>query len=142
MLKLILTFVIAGFFMQAQAQNLRPIDIPFAVTAAFHQAYPSIQADAWNKAGNNFEAEYKADTLNRSVTYTSSGKLFETNTEILEAALPDPVMKYMNENYQYNKVNETSEIIDENGIVTYNTKIKGMDLTFDSKGNFIKVVNN
>jgi hypothetical protein len=115
MLKLILTFVIAGFFMQAQAQNLRPID---------------------------FEAEYKADTLNRSVTYTSSGKLFETNTEILEAALPDPVMKYMNENYQDNKVNETSEIIDENGIVTYNTKIKGMDLTFDSEGNFIKVVNN
>ena len=142
MLKLILTFVIAGFYMQAQAQNLRPIDIPFAVTAAFHQAYPSILAVSWNKAGNNFAVAYKADTLNRSVTYNSSGILFETNTEILEAALPDPVMKYMNENYKDNKVNETSEITDANGIVTYKTKIKGMELIFDSEGNFVKVVNN
>ena len=141
MLKLILTFAIAGFFIQAQAQNLRPNDIPFAVTAAFHQAYPSIQAADWNKVGNNFEAEYKADTLNRSVTYTSSGILFETNTEILEAALPDPVMKYLNENYKDNKVNESSEITDENGNVTYKTKIKGMDLTFDSEGNYVKAEN-
>ena len=142
MLKLILTFAIAGFFMQAQAQNLRPIDIPFAVTAAFHQAYPSISAFAWNKVGNNFEAEYKVDTLNRSVTYTSSGILFETNREILEAALPDPVMKYMNENYKDNKVNVTSEITDANGIVTYKTKTKEMELFFDSKGNFVKLANN
>ncbi len=138
MIKLILTFALAGFFMQAQAQNLRAIDIPMAVTAAFDQAYPAIQTVDWSKAGDNFAAEYKADTLNRSVTYNSSGMLVETNTEILEAALPSPVMDYLNENYKDNKVNETSEITDADGIVTYKTKIKGMDLTFDSKGKFVK----
>jgi hypothetical protein len=138
MIKLILTFALAGFFMQAQAQNLRAIDIPMAVTAAFDQAYPAIQTVDWSKTGDNFAAEYKADTLNRSVTYNSSGMLVETNTEILEAALPSPVMDYLNENYKDNMVNETSEIKDSNGIVTYKTKIKGMDLTFDSEGKFVK----
>ena len=138
MIKLILTFSFVGFFMQAQAQNLRPIDIPFAVTAAFDQAYPAIQTVEWSKAGDNFAAEYKADTLNRSVTYNSSGMLVESNTEILEAALPSPVMEYLNENYKDNKVNETSKITDANGIVTYETKLKGMDLIFDSEGKFVK----
>ena len=141
MKKLILTFTIVGFFMQAQAQNLRPIDIPLTVTNSFHQAYPSIQA-VWSADGANFEATYKADSLNRSVTYNSSGSLIETNTEILEAALPVAVMDYLNENYKDQEINETSQITNANGIVSYETKIKGIDLTFDSSGKFVKTVMN
>ena len=141
MKKLILTFAIAGFFMQAHAQNLRGIDIPISVTTSFDQAYPSILAD-WSKDGDNFEAKYKADSLNNTVTYNSSGILIETNTEILEAALPVPVMAYLNENYKDQTVNEISKITAANGIVTYETKIKGMDLTFDSSGEYVKTVMN
>ena len=141
MIKLILTFAIAGFFMQAQAQDLRGIDIPISVTTSFHQTYPSILAD-WSKDGDNFEAKYKADSLNRTVTYNSSGILIEINTEILEAALPVPVMEYLNENYKDQEVNEISKITNANGIVTYETKIKVMDLTFDSSGKFVKTVMN
>jgi hypothetical protein len=141
MIKLILTFTIAAFFMQAQAQNLRGIDISISVTTSLHEAYPSILAD-WSKDGDNFEAKYKADSLNRTVTYNSSGILIETNTEILEAALPVPVMEYLNENYKDQEVNEISKITNANGIVIYETKIKVMDLTFDSSGKFVKTVMN
>jgi hypothetical protein len=127
--------------MQAHAQNLRGIDIPISVTTSFDQAYPSILAD-WSKDGDNFEAKYKGDSLNNTVTYNSSGILIETNTEILEAALPVPVMVYLNENYKDQKVNEISKITAANGIVTYETKIKGMDLTFDSSGKYVKTVMN
>ena len=139
MIKLILTFAIVGFFMQTQAQNLRPIDIPITVTNSFHQAYPSIQA-FWSRDGANFEAKYKADSLNRSVTYNSSGTLIETNTEILETALPVQVIEYLNKNYKDQEINETSQITNAYGIVTYETKIKGMDLTFDSSGKYVKTV--
>ncbi|MBR9999885.1 MAG: PepSY-like domain-containing protein [Cyclobacteriaceae bacterium] len=142
MIKLILIFAITGFFMQAQAQDLKEIDIPMAVTAAFDKSYPTIETVDWIKSGSNFEAEYKADTLNRSVTYNSTGTLVETNMEILEADLPATVMEYVNENHKDNVVSETSEIKDANGIVTYETKIKGMDLTFDSEGKFVKSVKN
>jgi len=138
MIKLILTFAFVGFFMQAQAQNLRAIDIPLAVTDAFEKAYPSIQAVDWNKDGINFEAEYITDSLNRSVTYNSSGKLIETNMEILEASLPAHATEYLNDNYKDDEVTESSVITDAYGIVTYKTKMKGMNLTFDSEGNFVK----
>lgn len=138
MIRLILTIAIAGFFMQAQAQNLRAIDIPLAVTDEFNQAYPSIQIVDWSRDSINFAAAYKADSLKRSVKYNSSGKLVEIKSEILAAALPGSATEYLRENYKDDDVNATSEITDSNGIVTNKTKMKGMDLTSDSEGNFVK----
>ena len=142
MIKMILVFAITGFFMQAQAQDLKATDIPMAVTDAFDKAYPTVETVDWSKSGKNFEAEYKEDTLSRSVTYNSSGSLVETNMEILDADLPASVMDYVSENYKDYMVTETYKIEDENGEVTYEAKIKGMDLTFDSTGKFVKSVKN
>jgi hypothetical protein len=139
---MILIFAITGFFMQVQAQDLKTADIPMAVTDAFDKSYPSVETVDWNKSGNNFEAEYKEDTLSRSVTYSSLGTLVETNTEILNGDLPATVMDYVSENYKDYMVTETYKIEDANGIVTYEAKIKGMDLTFDSTGKFVKSVKN
>ena len=135
---MILVFAITGFFMQAQAQDLRAIDIPMAVTDAFDKSYPSVESVDWNKSGDNFQAEYKEDSLNRSVTYNSSGTLVETNMEILDADLPATAMDYVSDNYTDYMVTETYKIEDANGVVTYQTKINGMDLRFDSTGKLVK----
>ncbi len=60
--------------------------------------------------------------------------------EIVGAALPAPAMEYVRVNYMEDEVNQASKITDASDIVTYKAQVKGMDLIFDSNGNFIKSV--
>ena len=138
MKKLILLFAIAGLFTQAQGQKLKAKDVPVAVTAAFEKAHPATKDVDWSKDGNNYEVEYDVNKTDMSITYNSSGKLMETEMEIKASALPAPVMEYVKTNYKEDEVKEASKITDASGIVTYEVEVKGMDLIFDSKGNYIK----
>lgn len=140
MKRLILLIAIAGFFTQTQAQKLEVKDVPVAVTSAFTESHESIVNIDWSKEGNNYVAEYNADNAKTSVTYDASGVLTKTQVEILVSALPFPVMEYLKKNDKEEEVKEASKITDANGTVTYETKVKGMDLIFDSRGNFIKSV--
>jgi hypothetical protein len=138
MKKLILLLAIAGFITQTQAQILNVKKVPETVTAAFNKTYPSVKDVDWSKDGNNYEAKYEADKIGKSVTYDTSGKLIETEVEIETSDLPAPIMEYVKNNYKADKVKEASKITDANGIVTYEAEVKGVDLIFDSKCNFIK----
>ena len=138
MKKLILLFAIAGLFTQAQAQKLKAKDVPVAVTAAFEKSHPTTKDVDWSKDGNNYEVEYDVNKTDMSITYNSSGKLMETEMEIKASALPAPVMEYVKTNYKEDEVKEAAKITDASGIVSYEAEVKGMDLIFDSKGNYIK----
>ena len=140
MKKLILLFIIAGFLTQAQAQKMMAKDVPGAVTAVFYKAHPTIKDVDWKRDGSNYEAEYDKGKLDKSVTYDASGKLLETEVEILASELPSSVMEYVKKTYKENEVKEASKITDANGTVTYEAEVKGKDLIFDSKGNFIKAI--
>ena len=140
MKKLILLLAIAGFCMHAQAQKLMEKNVPAAVTAAFTKTHPTIKDVDWSKDGNNYEVEYDADKVDMSVTYTAAGNLIETEMGIEASALPAAVMAYLKKNYKRDMVKEASKITNAKGILTYEAEVKGMDLIFDSKGNFIKSV--
>ena len=140
MKKLILLLAIAGFFMQAQAQKLVAKDVPAAVTAAFYTANPTIKDVEWSKNGINYVAGYDAEKAEISITYDASGKLINTKMKIVTSALPAPVMEYVKTNYKEDEVKKAFKITDEDGTVTYETKVKDMFLFFDSKGTFINAV--
>lgn len=140
MKKIILLLAIAAFCMQAQAQRLMAKQVPAAVTAAFAKAYPSIKDVDWSKDGVNYEAEYDLSKKDMSVTYDAVGKLIETEMEIAASALPPSVMDYVKKNYKEDEVKEASKITAANGTITFEAEVKGKDLIFDSKGNFIKAV--
>ena len=56
------------------------------------------------------------------------------------SSLPQGVMEYVKKNYKENEVKEATKITDENDTITYEVEVKGLDLIFDSKGNFIKSI--
>lgn len=140
MKKLILLLAIVGFITKSHAQKLMAKNVPVAVTNAFSKAYPLIKDVDWSKDGSNYEAEFDKGKVDKSVTYDASGKLIETEVEILASALPASVMEYIKKTYKEDEVKEASKITDANGTVTYEAEVKGKDLIFDSKGNFIKSV--
>ncbi len=140
MRKLILLIAIVAFATQSQAQKLMSKNVPTAVKDAFHKAYPSITDVDWSKDGNNYEAEYDSKKGDISVTYSPDGKLIETEMGIPKSSLPQSIMDYVKKNYNEDEVKEASKITDAKGVVTYEAEVKGMDLIFDLKGNFIKSV--
>jgi hypothetical protein len=140
MKKLILLLAVAGFFVHAQAQKLMAKDVPEVVTSAFYKTYPSVKDVDWSKDGNNFMAGYDADKIDKFATYTYSGTLVSTGTEIVASALPPNVMVYVKKTYNEDEVKNACKITDALGVVTFKGKVKGMDLTFDLNGNIVSSV--
>ena len=146
MKRFILFLTIAVLFSQSQAQELLANEVPPSPVDAPDNASSSVKNIEWNSFAS----------------YDASGKLTQTEVKIVVSALPDPVIEYLKKNYEGGGVKETSamanayscppggmhcwlmkeafRITDANGTVTYKVEVNGMELTFDSKGNFIKFI--
>lgn len=127
--------LISGF---AIAQKVSHKDVPQQVKSAFEKTYPSAKEVKWDKEGSNFEAEFEFDKSEMSVLFDANGNVLETETEIEVGQLPQAVVDYVATHYKGKKIKEAAKITDAKGVVTYEAEVKGMDLLFDSKGNFIK----
>lgn len=142
MKKFILLIAISSLSVQVHAQKMNVKDVPVTVTDAFVKAYPRIQDVNWSKDGNNYAVNYSENKLGRSVTWDASGGLIGTDEEIIVSGLPISAMVYVKKNYNEEIVKDASKYTDAQGIVTYETGIKGMDLFFNSEGKFLKSVKN
>lgn len=142
MKKLITLIAVAGFYTQVYAQKMDVRDVPLTVTNAFAKAYPTITDADWNKDGKNYAVNYTEYNLVKSITWDASGDLIGANEEIIISALPITLMVYVKNNYSENIVKVASKNTDAHGKVTYKTEIKGMNLFFDSEGNFLNSVYN
>ena len=140
MKKLIILLAIAGFVTQADAQRLTKKHVPAAVKEAFSDAHPTVKDVDWSKDGSNYEVEFDVKKMDNSFTYDATGKLVETEIEILASDLPKGVLEYLKKNYHEDEVKESSKITDATGNVTFEAEVKGMDLLFDDRGSFIKSV--
>jgi hypothetical protein len=140
MKKLFLMIAIAGFFMQANAQKLAEKEVPTAVTAAFYKAHPTLKDVDWSRDKEYYVAKYNVDKADICTYYDAPGKVIKAKMAIVTGALPAPVMEYVKKTYQEDEVKDAYKVTDSEGIVTYETKVKGMFLFFNSKGDFIKSV--
>lgn len=138
MKKLILLAVITVFMIQVQAQKLITKDVPAATTTAFAKANPTIQNVEWSKAGNDYEAQFTANSLATTATYDASGALLKTIEIISVTELPATATEYVKKNYKVEEVEKVSKITNANNVVSYLVKVKGIELTFDLMGGFIK----
>jgi hypothetical protein len=139
MKNLILLFAIVCLAMQAQAQKLMTMEVPASILDVFNRTHPSIKEAEWSKIGDNYEVKY-AYTLDKTLTYNVSGSLVEKEMEIAATTLPKMVALYMRENHKEYKIRGAFKATDSNKNITYIVAIKGMVLTFDSKGAFIRSV--
>jgi len=127
-------FVSAGAF----AQQSHKAEVPQAVKAAFEKQYPNIKKVEWEKEDSNYEAEFDLNKVEHSVLYDASGKLLETEMEINPSELPEAVKTYVSTHYAGQKIKEAAKIVTPDGTLSYEAEVKGQDLIFDSKGQFIK----
>jgi hypothetical protein len=139
--KLILSAVAIGCLISTSviAQKVKSADVPAAVKTALQQKYPSASGVTWEKEKGNFEANWGgASKEDNSVQFTPAGVFVEQVVAMPVAQLPAAVTDYVHTHYAGAKITEAGKVTDEQGRTRYEAEVKGKDLLFDEKGNFIK----
>lgn len=112
---------------------------PKAVLDAFKAQYPTIKKVSWEKEDSFFEAEFKINGKENSVTYDSSGSVIETEIEISSKELPQVVLDAAKLKVGKSKIKEVAKITDKNNCTFFEIEVKGKDLLFDETGKEIEV---
>lgn len=125
---------------QAKAQNIKTADVPATVKSALMQKYPKAAKVTWEKEKGNYEANWGGKSgEDLSVQYTPKAEFVEQVQAIPVTALPQPVAAYVKQHYNGAKITEAGKVTDAKGQNFFEAEIKGKDLIFDEKGNFVKV---
>jgi hypothetical protein len=121
------------------AQDLKSKDVPEAVKTTFDKKYPDAKKVSWEKEKGNYEANWGGKSgEDSSVTFTPSANFVEIVVAIPINQLPPGVAVYVGSNYKEAKIREAGKVTDATGRHMYEAEIKGKDLIFDEKGNFLK----
>jgi hypothetical protein len=140
-MKKAVTMMVAGMITSFSfAQKIQEKNVPTAVKNSFNKIYPSAKEVKWEKEKDNYEVSFDANKVDNSVLFDADGKVVETEVEIELNQLPSGVLEYVKTHYSNQKVKEAAKITDAKGTLTYEAELKGMDVLFDSTGNFIKEV--
>ncbi|MBI1767340.1 MAG: PepSY-like domain-containing protein [Bacteroidetes bacterium] len=131
----VMAVVITSF---ATAQKMQEKDVPAPVKGAIQKQYPKATKVKWAKEGDKYEAGFDLGKEETSLLIDASGTILETEVEIEISQLPKKISAYIKANYSGQSIKEAAKITDAKGSVTYEAEIKGKDLIFDSKGEFIK----
>ncbi len=131
-------------FAAAQAKPAKPA-LPQAVSAAFHQAYPSATILSWSREKDNgkmvYEVESRDGTTRRDLLYSSTGETLEIEETIPAADLPAPVQEALKSAAPGATVTR-AERVTRGPVVTYELAIKvggkTSSLAFDPNGKPIK----
>jgi len=123
----------------AVAQDLRASEVPANVKASFMKKYPDAKKVNWEKENGNFEANWGGRSHEDSSTsFTPAGEFIEIVLAIPVSQLPKAVAVYVKEHYNGSAIKEAGKVTDAKGAISYEAEIKGKDLIFDERGNFIK----
>jgi uncharacterized protein YxeA len=141
MKKIILgTLMLMAVISAAMAQKVKNTAVPSAVKTALMKKYPEATKITWEKEKGNFEANWGGKSgEDMSVQYTPQGTFVEQVVAISPGELPAGVAAYVKQHYKDAKITEAGKVTDAQGTTMYEAEVKGKDLAFDEKGNFLKI---
>ncbi|HZE85536.1 MAG TPA: PepSY-like domain-containing protein [Puia sp.] len=123
----------------AWAQRVKSGDVPAPVKLALMSKYPAAKGVSWEKEKGNYEANWGGKSgEDNSVQFTPDGAFVEKVDAIPVSSLPPGVAAYVKAHYPGVKITEAGKVTDAKGRTLYEAEVKGKDLLFDEKGEFIK----
>ena len=124
----------------ATAQKVKTADVSASVKEALTKKYPTAAGVIWEKEKGNFEANWGGNSNeDNSVTFTPAGSFVEQVVAIPVNTLPPGVAGYVKAHYPGAKITEAGKVTDAKGATSYEAEVKGKDLVFNEKGEFLKI---
>ena len=142
-MKKVVLFALMATGLVGFAQSKEKKEVPKMVQEAFQKEYPNTKV-SWDIEKDGYEAEFKLNGKDASVNYDKKGIKIDTEIAITENEVPKAAVEYVKKQYPKSKIKECAKITDAKNAVSYEIEIKmdkkESDVLFDSKGNFIKIV--
>ena len=110
-------------------------NVPSDIKTAFSKKYPSATKVKWEKERSKYETSFLLNGKEMSVLFDTYGAIEETETKIAASELPAKAKNYV---ISKGRIKEAARIVAANGKVKYEAEVKGRDLIFDDKGNFLE----
>ena len=127
----------------ATAQEKDEVQVPSNVMEAFSILYPKMNDVAWQYREPNFEASFKLDKRNISLSFDEEGFVTEVKNEIRAFELPMDVNNLLVRKYSGWKIDKASHI-EAHGAVYYETVVEKeaqtLVLVFDREGDLMMKV--
>jgi hypothetical protein len=130
----------------AQEKEIDARQLPPAVSAAFHAAYPhAVIKGAAVEIENDvtcYEIESVDGQTRRDLLYAADGKVLETEESLDPAALPGAVSRKVAETYPAGKIQKAEKTTDPSGKIDYELLVqsgeKRFEIVLDPAGNILK----
>jgi hypothetical protein len=143
---LIILFLSGGISLLAQGKadndGNKKINVPEAVSRAFHKDFPDVKNVEWGRERKEYEGEFILNGTEASANYDKTGHRTELELAIKNEELPSAVTDYIMKNYSDYRVKESAKVVSDKNITTYEVQvIKGSiarELVFNKDGNFLK----
>lgn len=133
---LLLTYLAANHLM---AQDLHQKDVPKKVTEALVKKFPNAKKLSWEMEKGNYEANWGGKSgEDTSVVFTPAAIFMEMVVSMPINQLPSNVAPFIQKKYNKASIREAGQLTDAAAKQFFEVEIKGKDLIFDEKGNFIK----
>lgn len=129
-----LLFVLSFFIFSCNDDDndVVPSSIPEVVTNALVTAFPDAADVEWEKAGENYEADFDVNTVDHKALLTANGSMLMYKHDIAQADLPEAVKASIAQNYSGLQADDT-ELLNLSGTTYYQVE-------FDQSGTDTKVV--
>ena len=136
LIMILLTSLMANHLM---AQDLHQKDVPKKVTDALVKKFPNAKKLSWEMEKGNYEANWGGKSgEDTSVVFTPAAIFMEMVVSMPINQLPSNVAPFIQKKYNKASIREAGRLTDAAGKQFFEVEIKGKDLIFDEKGNFIK----
>lgn len=138
-LKIFIALFIGGFV--ANAQDLRPSEVPEEIVANFEKTYPGANDVEWERRGEGFSVELEEKRMDREIWYDASGEILRMEKELMEDELPAAITKALKKDYAGFRI-EDAELRQEKGTTTYFVELEkgGVEkkVSFDKSGKMLE----
>lgn len=113
--------------------------VPAEVKTGLLKKYPEAKKAAWEKEKGNYEANWGGKSgEDMFVQFTPADGFIEQVKAISVSEIPATVASYVKVHYKVMRISEAGKVTNAKGETLFKAEVKGKDLIFDEKGNFIK----
>ncbi|TPE40304.1 hypothetical protein FJM65_20335 [Pontibacter mangrovi] len=101
------------FACDKNSDDIKPGDVPAAVTETFSSTFPDAQNVEWEKKGEDYEAEFDVATVDYDALFSASGTLLKHKYDVPEAELPEEVKAGISQNYAGFRVDDADAVVQD-----------------------------
>ncbi|SFF91081.1 PepSY-like domain-containing protein [Pontibacter chinhatensis] len=116
------------------------VEVPEAVMTQFASLYPDVKNSDWEEEPEGFEVEFDLGGRERKVLFSATGELLKVEEEINTTALPQEVMKYVQEHFADFTIDEAS-LVKTGETLKYEVELESrkgeVELLFDQSGKLL-----